>query len=46
MKIRLLEIAQIELDQAIEYYNCESPGLGDAFLTEVLKALDRIGEFP
>ncbi len=46
MKIRLLEMAQIELDQAIEYYNYEPPGLGDAFLTEVLKALDRIGEFP
>jgi hypothetical protein len=30
MKIRLLEIAQIELDQAIEYYSYESPGLEDA----------------
>ena len=46
MKIRFLEIAQIELDQAFEYYDYESPGLGDAFLTEVLKVLDRIGEFP
>ena len=46
MRIRLLGIGQIELDQAIEYYNYESPGLGNAFLTEVLKALDRIGEFP
>ena len=46
MRIRFLEIAEIELDQAIEYYNYESPGLGDAFLTEALKALDRIGEFP
>jgi len=46
MRIRFLEIAEIELDQAIEYYNYESPGLGDAFLTETLKALDRIGEFP
>ncbi len=46
MRIRLLETAQIELDQAIEYYSYESPGLGNAFLTEVLKALDRIGEFP
>jgi len=46
MRIRFLEIAQIELDQAIEYYNYESPGLGDAFLTEVLKTLDRIGQFP
>jgi hypothetical protein len=46
MKINFLEIAQIELDDAIEYYNYEAPGLGDAFLTEVLDALDRIGEFP
>ena len=46
MRIRFLEIAQIELDEAIEYYDYESPGLGEALLTEVLKALDRIGEFP
>jgi mRNA-degrading endonuclease RelE of RelBE toxin-antitoxin system len=46
MKMRFLDIAQLALDQAIEYYNCESPGLGYEFLTEVLKALDRIGEFP
>lgn len=46
MQIRFLEIAQIELDDAIEYYNYEVPGLGDAFLTEVLNALDRIGSFP
>jgi len=46
MKISFLEIARIELDEAIEYYNYEVPGLGDAFLTEVLNALDRIGEFP
>jgi len=46
MKINFLEIAQIELDDAIGYYNYQAPGLGDAFLTEVLNALDRIGEFP
>ena len=46
IRIRFIEVAEIELDQAIEYYNYESPGLGDAFLTEVLKGLDRIGEFP
>ena len=46
MKINFFEIAQIELDEAVEYYNYEIPGLGDAFLTEVLNALDRIGEFP
>ena len=46
MKISFLEIAQLELDDAIEYYNNEAAGLGDAFLTEVLNALDRIGVFP
>ena len=46
MKISFLEIAQIELDDAIAYYNYELPGLGDAFLTEIVNALDRIGEFP
>ena len=46
MQIRLLEIAQIELDDAIEYYNSESHGLGNELLVEVLHALDRIKNFP
>jgi toxin ParE2 len=46
MRIRFLEIAAIELDEAIRYYNCETPGLGDGFLTEVLKSLDMIARFP
>jgi toxin ParE2 len=46
MKINFLEIAQIELDDAVEFYNYEVPGLGDVFLAEVLNALNRIGEFP
>ena len=46
MKINFLEIAQIELDDAIEYYNYEARGLGDEFLTEVLNAIDRVGDFP
>jgi hypothetical protein len=46
MKIRFLEIAQLEVDDAIGYYNNEAAGPGDAFLTEVLNVLDRIGTFP
>ena len=46
MKIRFLEIAQIELDEAIEYYDREEPGLGSSFFDEVVSALDRIGRFP
>ncbi|MDM8538066.1 type II toxin-antitoxin system RelE/ParE family toxin [Desulfobacterales bacterium HSG17] len=44
--IRFIEPAQAELDAAVEYYNFESPGLGDQFLVEVLKAIDRISQFP
>ena len=45
MKIEFLEEAQLELDQAVEYYDLESPGLGKAFLQEVLNSLDRIASF-
>lgn len=46
MQIRLLEIAQIELDDSIEYYNSELDGLGYEFLAEALHAFDRIKNFP
>jgi len=46
MHIRFLEVAPLELDEAVEYYDNEEPGLGRAFLEEVLSALDRIGSFP
>lgn len=46
MKIRLLEIAETELDEAVSFYNREAPGLGDQFLTEILNVLDRIARFP
>ena len=46
MEIGFLEIAQIELDETIEYYNSESDGLGDEFLVETLHAIDRIKNFP
>jgi hypothetical protein len=42
MQVRLLEIARIELDESVDYYNSESAGLGDEFLVEVLLVLDRI----
>ena len=46
MEIRLLEVAQQELDEAIAYYNSESSGLGCDFLLEVLSAFDRIRRSP
>ena len=46
MEIRFLDIAQRELDEAVEYYNEELPGLGDRFLLEVLNTLERIRQYP
>lgn len=46
MKIKFLEEAQLELDEAVEFYNQEYPGLGNRFLQEVLNAVDRIAQFP
>jgi plasmid stabilization system protein ParE len=43
--IRFLEIAERELDEAVEYYNVESPGLGDEFLLQILDALERIRQY-
>jgi plasmid stabilization system protein ParE len=44
--VRFLEIAELELDQAVHWYNAQAPGLGDAFLIEVLSAADRIAQLP
>jgi hypothetical protein len=46
MEIRVLDVAQQELDETVEYYNNELPGLGDKFLLEVLSSLERIQQFP
>ena len=45
MEIRFLEIAERELDEAVTYYNVESPGLGDDFLLRFLNALERIRQY-
>jgi plasmid stabilization system protein ParE len=44
--VRFLEIAEIELDQAVRWYGAQAPGLGNAFVIEVLSAADRIERFP
>jgi hypothetical protein len=46
MNIHLLPPADIELDDAISYYNEQLPGLGDAFYQEFLKPTDIISYFP
>ena len=46
MNIRLLDIACIELEDAIGYYNDECPGLGYEFADEVLRTIRRVCENP
>lgn len=40
MSIRLLEVAQRELREAVDWYAAQAPGFGDAFLIETLRAFD------
>jgi hypothetical protein len=42
MNIHLLPPADIELDDAINYYNEQHPGLGDSFYQEFIKPIEII----
>jgi plasmid stabilization system protein ParE len=44
--VRFLDIAEAELDDAIRWYHAQAPGLGDAFLLEVMTAANRITRYP
>ena len=46
MKIELFEPAEKELNDAIDYYNQPSPGLGFEFALEIKRALERIRHYP
>ena len=46
MRIRLLEPAQAELEEAIAWYSAQAPGLGDAFFIEALKTIRLIEQHP
>ncbi|MBF0186291.1 MAG: type II toxin-antitoxin system RelE/ParE family toxin [Magnetococcales bacterium] len=46
MKVRFLEVARQELDEAIFFHDAQAPGLGKAFLGEILATLDLIRRYP
>lgn len=46
MRIRFLAPALMELDEAIDYYDYQLPGLGLRFFREVDAALDKISRMP
>ena len=46
MSVRLLPAAQAELDEAIQWYAQQAPGLGDSFLVEFLRTIQLIARHP
>jgi len=44
--LRLHDAADLELNEAADFYDLESPGLGDVFLDDLERAFARIREFP
>jgi plasmid stabilization system protein ParE len=46
MSVRLLPVAQSELDEAIHWYAQQAPGLGDSFLVEFLRTIQLIERHP
>lgn len=46
MQVEFIEPASIELDDAIEYYNLQTNGLGKIFLDEVLETIELISIYP
>ena len=46
MKIEFLEAAQVELDQAFEWYETQQKDLGVQFLNEFDAAIRRIATYP
>jgi hypothetical protein len=46
MKVRFLQVAKVELDETVNYYNQERSDLGYEFLWEVFFAINRIEQFP
>ena len=46
MKVRFFLIAEIELGEAIEYYNFQLPSLAHQFYSEISNGIDRIIQYP
>jgi plasmid stabilization system protein ParE len=46
MLVSFHDLARLELTEAAEYYDSESAGLGQAFITEVERSADEIVQYP
>ncbi|MFK8011984.1 MAG: hypothetical protein AB8B80_08095 [Marinicellaceae bacterium] len=46
MKLEILELAQLEIEDSKDFYNLQQDGLGDSFKSDVKKSIDKIVESP
>ena len=46
MKVNILDVAEEEFSESIEYYNKQSEGLGYEFAAEVKRTIGRIIQYP
>jgi len=46
LKVRLISPANLELDEAVRYYDLQLPGLGFRFFQEISAAIERIRLMP
>lgn len=40
------EVAEAEINEAADFYDSKSPGLGSVFIDEIRGAIERIAEYP
>ena len=45
-RVRFHPAAQLEIDEAADFYDLEGPGLGSVFLDAVERSLKQVSEFP
>mgnify|MGYP001587010758 CR=1 FL=1 len=46
MKVRFLKTAQYEVDDAVAWYDSQSPNMGIQFLDDIDRAIRRIAAYP
>jgi len=46
MLVSFHDLAKLELNEAAQYYESESPGLGQAFITAVERCADEMVQYP
>lgn len=46
MKLELLELAQLEIEDSKDYYNLQQSKLGDSFKKDIQSSIDKIFDLP